>query len=144
MFLLKAFAKSIKDCFGSSNIDLKKPTTVPTLASKKLKKSLKAKDKNSKVVLKPSTTFWFSSNTSFSFVNAANKRPIPIALSVVPIFLTPLAVSCDAFSTPSKPSAVLSTFLFKVFISLFILSNYYVFVPLSKIFREKYLKRLEL
>ena len=30
-----------------------------------------------------------------------------------------------------------------IFISLFILSNYYVFVPLSKIFREKYLKRLE-
>ena len=30
-----------------------------------------------------------------------------------------------------------------IFISLFILSNYYVFVPLSKIFREKYLKILE-
>ena len=30
-----------------------------------------------------------------------------------------------------------------IFISLFILSNYYVFVPLSKVFREKYLKSLE-
>ena len=30
-----------------------------------------------------------------------------------------------------------------IFISLFILSNYYVFVPLSKVFREIYLKRLE-
>ena len=30
-----------------------------------------------------------------------------------------------------------------IFISLFILSNYYVFVPLSKVFRETYLKRLE-
>ncbi len=30
-----------------------------------------------------------------------------------------------------------------IFIALFILSNYYVFVPLSKIFREKYLKSLE-
>tara|TARA_Y100001935_G_scaffold176392_1_gene145930 strand:- start:453 stop:3839 length:3387 start_codon:yes stop_codon:yes gene_type:complete len=30
-----------------------------------------------------------------------------------------------------------------IFISLFIISNYYLFVPLSKVFREKYLKRLE-
>ena len=30
-----------------------------------------------------------------------------------------------------------------IFISLFILSNYFIFVPLSKIFREKYLKALE-
>ena len=30
-----------------------------------------------------------------------------------------------------------------IFISLFILSNYYLFVPLSKVFREKYLKNLE-
>ena len=30
-----------------------------------------------------------------------------------------------------------------IFISLFILSNYFVFVPLSKVFREKYLKSLE-
>ena len=30
-----------------------------------------------------------------------------------------------------------------IFISIFILSNYYVFVPLSKVFREKYLKALE-
>ena len=30
-----------------------------------------------------------------------------------------------------------------IFISLFIISNYYLFVPLSKVFRERYLKRLE-
>jgi len=30
-----------------------------------------------------------------------------------------------------------------IFISLFILSNYFVFVPLSRVFREKYLKALE-
>ena len=56
---LIAVPKSLIDCIGSLNIPLKNSMTVPTFASRNLKKSLNAKLNTSKVVLKASATFWF-------------------------------------------------------------------------------------
>ena len=57
MFLLKALAKSSKDCLGFSNKDLKKSTTPLVLPTIKFTKSFKAIDKTSNEVLKKSETF---------------------------------------------------------------------------------------
>ena len=56
---IMALPKSLIDCNGFSNIDLKESTTPPTLLNIRSKKSLNARDKVSKTVLKKSNTFWF-------------------------------------------------------------------------------------
>ena len=53
------------------------------------------------------------------------------------------ATSGLSFAMQVDPATGTQSPIVSQFLTLFILSNYYVFVPLSKVFREKYLKSLE-
>ena len=125
--LIKYFSIAAeKSCIapsGSVKRLLKYPITVPTFAFKKLNKSLNAMVRVSIVILKKSITFWLLANTSLNFSNEANKRPIPIALRVLPTLTNTLFVFLAAVPIVSNPLAVFlfpsDTWLWRPFISFF-------------------------
>ena len=91
-FSLTARPKFFNDCTGSSKIALKYSVIGDILLSINLKKSLKASCKAENEVLKKSTTFWFSLNSSCIVTRPAITKPIPAALIAVPIALKPEAI----------------------------------------------------